>query len=666
MQRPWPSSDFTRGWELIAHFLLMLRASLLRHIIASLALAVIAGFLWFQAGVRDREASLARYAYFAATNDPACAVEQRRFDGRTVPFLAKQWGIRVAAVGLLAFCLGSLIVARQGRMIRQRKLLRGVELTGKPSSPFQTRRAELVAAVATLAAVVAFQLLSFDDRIGALPNYIKAWATSNSLMLARFLSPDGTGAVVWFDGPWIYGFYESKDVVAILGQAFRRSVPALAALFLARLAAATVLAILLVRWLRKANLLRTIPPRDAWVVAGVPVPDEKACYHFLFCGSPGSGKSTAIKETLDQIRARGRRAIVYDLSGEYIEHFYREGTDLILNPLDARSEAWTPWAEIRSDSDYTMLARSLFPPGGQEPFWSDASATLFAATMMALEASGQTTNHDLYTKLTHGALEELHEFLRGTPAARLLDPKAGAMPSNLIATVTSKLAAWTSLPDARTGQSPFSIRDFVRRPDGDAWLFLSTTEDQRALLKPLLSLWSDVAATAILTLEKCHESKIWFVLDEVASLQKLPALPGLLERGRKHGCATLLGLQAMPQLEDAYGNKLARAIASQPQTWLVLRSVEPETARFLESALGQTEFVEAQTSYSMGAQSYRDGVSLQERVATRPVALASEISSLPDLSGFLKLPGGHEVFRVSYRYRERAVIAPPFVPRSPC
>jgi type IV secretory pathway TraG/TraD family ATPase VirD4 len=240
------------------------------------------------------------------------------------------------------------------------------------------------------------------------------------------------------------------------------------------------------------------------------------------------------------------------------------------------------------------------------------------------------------------------------------------MPSNLIATVTSKLAAWPSLPDPDHHARIFSIRDFVDRRDDDAWLFLSTTEDQRALLKPLLSLWSDIAATAILTLDKAQESKIWFVLDEVASLQKLPALPGLLERGRKHGCAVLLGLQAMPQLEDAYGTKLARAIASQPQTWLVLRSVEPETARFLESALGQTEYLEPETSYSMGAHAQRDGVSLQERIATRPVALASEISSLPDLSGFLKLPGGHEVFRVSFPFRQRPIAAPGFVERRSC
>jgi hypothetical protein len=68
----------------------------------------------------------------------------------------------------------------------------------------------------------------------------------------------------------------------------------------------------------------------------------------------------------------------------------------------------------------------------------------------------------------------------------------------------------------------------------------------------------------------------------------------------------------------------------------------------------------------MGAHPQRDGVSLQERIATRPVALASEISSLPDLSGFLKLPGGHEVFRVSFHHRERPIVAEPFVPRSRC
>ena len=222
---------------------------------------------------------------------------------------------------------------------------------------------------------------------------------------------------------------------------------------------------------------------------------------------------------------------------------------------------------------------------------------------------------------------------------------------------------WRQLQDV-SAKDAFSIRRFVRGEGeaDDAWLFLATTEADRAAMRPLLSLWADITSTALLSLPETHDgAKIWAVFDEVASLQRLPALPGLLERGRKHGAAVLLGLQAIPQLREAYGRDQAEAIAAQPQTWLVLRSVEPDTAKWLESAIGSEEVEEARTSLSMGVDAMRDGVSFQQNVTLRPLVLASEISTLPDLTGYLKLPGAPDLWRVAYPLKSRQDIAEPFV-----
>jgi DNA helicase HerA-like ATPase len=54
-------------------------------------------------------------------------------------------------------------------------------------------------------------------------------------------------------------------------------------------------------------------------LAGIPLFREAETDHILVCGAPGSGKGVAIKELLDQIRARGDRAILYDPSGEYVQ-----------------------------------------------------------------------------------------------------------------------------------------------------------------------------------------------------------------------------------------------------------------------------------------------------------------------------------------------------------
>jgi hypothetical protein len=123
----------------------------------------------------------------------------------------------------------------------------------------------------------------------------------------------------------------------------------------------------------------------------------------------------------------------------------------------------------------------------------------------------------------------------------------------------------------------------------------------------------------------------------------------------------------MPQLRHAYGADLAAALAAQPQTWLVLRTVEPDPARWLESALGNAEVDELQESYSIGGRARgaaSESVSVQQRRVQRPIALASEIASLPDHEGFLRLPGGKDVYRVVSTTKNRTPIAAPFVPRS--
>ena len=45
----------------------------------------------------------------------------------------------------------------------------------------------------------------------------------------------------------------------------------------------------------------------------------------------------------------------------------------------------------------------------------------------------------------------------------------------------------------------------------------------------------------------------------------------------------------------------------------------------------------------------------------QPIALASEIASLPDFHGFLTLPGTPDVFRVRYQRKQHPRIAPPFI-----
>ena len=92
--------------------------------------------------------------------------------------------------------------------------------------------------------------------------------------------------------------------------------------------------------------------------------------HMMFLGSTGTGKSQAIMRILETARQQGHAALVYDRGGLFLERFFRPG-DVVLNPLDARSRPWSPWAEIRTLPDADRLSEALIPPGtGEGAFFS--------------------------------------------------------------------------------------------------------------------------------------------------------------------------------------------------------------------------------------------------------------------------------------------------------
>ena len=92
--------------------------------------------------------------------------------------------------------------------------------------------------------------------------------------------------------------------------------------------------------------------------------------------------------------------------------------------------------------------------------------------------------------------------------------------------------------------------------------------------------------------------------------------------------------------------------------------MEPDTARWLEHALGESEVEEIRELVSMGSSDIRDGVSLQQNLQKRSAAMATELMTLPDLEGYLKLPGNLPVYRVKLDVRNRRPLARMYVPRA--
>jgi type IV secretory pathway TraG/TraD family ATPase VirD4 len=77
-----------------------------------------------------------------------------------------------------------------------------------------------------------------------------------------------------------------------------------------------------------------------------------------------------------------------------------------------------------------------------------------------------------------------------------------------------------------------------------------------------------------------QQKPVWFVLDELASLQRLPQLHTAITENRKSRNPLVLGFQGKAQLEVIYGH-MAEVMLSQPATKIFLKTTEPKAAEWV-------------------------------------------------------------------------------------
>lgn len=402
------------------------------------------------------------------------------------------------------------------------------------------------------------------------------------------------------------------------------------------------------------------------MVAGVPLIKHSECEHMIFLGSPGVGKTQGIYELLDRIRKRKQRAIIYDCEGVFVERYYREGIDKILNPLDARSETWHVWADAWVPMHFDSLAASMMPTPIQQndPFWLSAARIIFSVAAQRMAGSCHRTSA-LLRRLIQSNIEELKELAKGTEAEPFISDNLSKLTTSIQAMISSNLASWKYLPDT---ENAFSIRQWINEVDTknseDSWLFITTREDYHETLKPLITTWLDIAGNALLSLNENLSRRIWYVVDELPTLNRIKSFEQLLARGRKRGVCVLAGLQNLAQLQESCGARAPEKLSNLFATSVLYRANDAQTAKWISSALGRHEMEEARESMSYGAHEMRDGVSVNKQVHLRDLVLAEEIMRLPKFEAYLRLAGDFPLAKLQFKFKKRPAHAKAFVARA--
>lgn len=372
---------------------------------------------------------------------------------------------------------------------------------------------------------------------------------------------------------------------------------------------------------------------------GVPVPYGVEPQHFLIGGATGSGKTQAINAMLRVVRKRNQAAIIADPGAGYYARFANPG-ELLLNPLDARSVSWSPFAEIREDYDCQMIAKAAIPDAaGEASEWNFYAQTMLAAALKTQWKAGDTSTKRLLYLMNSASIKELDPVLVGTAAYPMIQKGGEKALASIRMIAAVYLAAWDYLPD----QGTFSVRQWVRESDNNpAWLYLTYRDDQMALLRNLVSCWLELAIVEGLTLDENANRRLWYIMDELDSLGKVSSLRGGLTKLRKYGGVCVSGLQTIAQLRTTYGKDEAQTLLSNMSNKLVLRAGDNETGKYFEVELGEQEVERQEVSNSTSTRIGdlpNNSENVSKRRSQQWAVLASEVQGLSDLHGFLKLIG---------------------------
>ena len=348
--------------------------------------------------------------------------------------------------------------------------------------------------------------------------------------------------------------------------------------------------------------------------------------HIIIMGDSGSGKTSAMRQILRQVAFRQEVAVVYDPALEFTPEFYSpERGDIILNPLDVRCPFWDIAEETESDDANSAMAAALFPDKDfEKDYFTDAPRRVFTFLMRR-----RPTPQQLIAWMSNS--DQIETMAKGTPYAAFLDPGAPAQRGGVLSSFNMIAESLELLP-SHDGACPVysSGRWNAERRQ---WIFLTSSPASRQKILPLHSAWLDMLILRTMA-PAIHGAKpVWFVLDEVASLNKLPQLHTVVTEARKSGNPVVLGFQGRSQIEKRYG-KDAETMLSQPATKLFLKTSEPHSSKWVSDAIGEIEVERLKESRRHGLLPGNRQYTMD--IANKPLVMASEIAGLEPLHGYIK------------------------------
>lgn len=358
--------------------------------------------------------------------------------------------------------------------------------------------------------------------------------------------------------------------------------------------------------------------------------------HCFIIGRPSTGKTNLCCQLLERIKERGDRAVVYDFKSDYLTKFYDPKEDLIFNPLDSRSLGWNLFNEIETFMDVDAITSSLIPPSisSSDPFWNDAARDVLAGIMHFLYKSDHKTNKWIWELVTaDGSIinQNLKSIPEGQRGYRYIEDASSKQALSVFSVMMQYAKCFEFMA---SNDGDFTLQNWL--DSGKGMIFITNYSSVQDTLRPILSLFIDLLSRKLLSMPDSRDRKIFFLLDEFGTLQRLSSIIRLLTLSRSKGGSVFIAIQDYGQIDRLYSKDHRQSIINACGTAVAFSMADPVSAEISSSKLGEIEYLETETTHSMGVNTYRDGISLSERKKREKLFMPSELMDLEKLTAVVK------------------------------
>jgi len=361
--------------------------------------------------------------------------------------------------------------------------------------------------------------------------------------------------------------------------------------------------------------------------------------HCFISGASGTGKTILMRRLytyyINNNRYVGSKFLIHDVKGDYVQKFYNPQSDYIFNLNDSRTFNLNLFNYINTTAELKSIVASIIPQSSKEkdPIWTNSARSILEGIMLYCIKTNQKTNKTVQDliKLDPETLATKLAKIEGTEdAVTFLSTGSEGQIGNIYSNFKSRVTYFTSLPADIDTKEELDLKKWLTDTNNTSTIFLLNDVKNKDLNAIRISVFLNIVIKELLTLTESKERKIFFMLDEFGSLQKMRSIVDLLALGRSFGARVFIGIQEIQRLYAVYGKELTSTIVNNTSSKIVLRANEAETAEYCAKLIGEVKKKETNLTNTTGADlnSNREGASFANVTKIEKTLLASDLMHL--------------------------------------